>query len=199
MVMSPNVDKEGTATRDRVIRAARDRSVPIAVLDALDHESSYTAVDYTAAIFRGFEPGRDFDVYFKKDLLPGRATDTILPLAPMPIRPRSYQFSVLPKDIDIFIERAGTRRRARQSKRAKTAYSVTCAHLRITTRMTQMVCGDIPGFNQSKNGTMNRDVCSGDIKLVEPTKITPSQTSSGSQYLRKRRIWFVGRLCQAPK
>jgi hypothetical protein len=65
--------------------------------------------------------------------------------------------------------------------------------------MIQMVCGDIPGFNQSKNGTMNRDVCSADIKLVEPTKITPSQISSGSQYLRKRRIWFVGYLCQAPK
>jgi hypothetical protein len=32
---------------------------------------------------------------------------------------------------------------------------------------------------------MYRDVCSADIMLVEPTKITPSQISNGSQYLRK--------------
>jgi len=47
------------------------------------------------------------------------------------------------------------------------------------------VVGDMPGFNQSKNGAMNRDVCSADITLVEPTKIKPSQISNGSQYLRK--------------
>jgi mannose-6-phosphate isomerase len=35
---------------------------------------------------------------------------------------------------------------------------------------------------------MNRDVCSADIKSVEPRKITPSQTKNGSQYFRKRRI-----------
>jgi hypothetical protein len=43
----------------------------------------------------------------------------------------------------------------------------------------------MPGFNQSKNGTMYRDVCSVDMALVEPTKITPSQISKGNQYLRK--------------
>src|SRR5262249_55856195 len=89
------------------------------------------------------------------------------------------------KDIDIFMLRAGRLRTARHSKRAKTAYSVTCAHLRITTKMTQIVCGDIPGFNQSRNGTMYRDVCSADMRWVEPTKITASQITNGSQYFRK--------------
>ena len=51
--------------------------------------------------------------------------------------------------------------------------------------MTQIVCGDMPGFSHSKNGTTNRDVCSADMRLVEPTKITPSQISNGNQYLRK--------------
>ena len=46
----------------------------------------------------------------------------------------------------------------------------------------------MPGFNQSKKGIMYRDVCSADITLVEPTKITPSQISNGSQYLRKNFI-----------
>jgi mannose-6-phosphate isomerase len=39
---------------------------------------------------------------------------------------------------------------------------------------------------------MNRDVCSADIRLVEPRKITPTQTSTGSQFFRKHRILFVG-------
>ena len=46
----------------------------------------------------------------------------------------------------------------------------------------------MPGFNQSKKGTMYRDVCSADMTLVEPAKITPSQISNGSQYLRKNFI-----------
>ena len=55
----------------------------------------------------------------------------------------------------------------------------------MNTMITQMVCGVIPGFNQSKTGIMYRDVCGTDITLVEPTKITPIQISNGSQYLRK--------------
>jgi hypothetical protein len=43
----------------------------------------------------------------------------------------------------------------------------------------------MPGFNHSKKGTMYREVCSADMTLVEPRKITPSQISKGSQYLRK--------------
>jgi len=62
-----------------------------------------------------------------------------------------------------------------------------------------VVFGDIPGFNQSKTGTMNRDVCSADIRSVEPRKITASQISTGNQYFRKTRIRLVGRLCQTPK
>ena len=79
-------------------------------------------------------------------------------------------------------------RSARHSRRARTVYSITCAHLRTTTRIVQIALGDMPGFNQSKKGTMYRDVCSVDMTLVEPTKITPSQISNGSQYLKKRRI-----------
>ena len=43
----------------------------------------------------------------------------------------------------------------------------------------------MPGFNQSRKGTMYRELCSADMRLVEPTKITLSQISNGSQYLRK--------------
>jgi len=54
--------------------------------------------------------------------------------------------------------------------------------------MNKILSGAIPGFNQSKIGTINRDVCSADMRLVEPRKITPSQTNKGSQYLRKNFI-----------
>jgi len=43
----------------------------------------------------------------------------------------------------------------------------------------------MPGFSQNKNGRMCREVCSADMALLELTKITPSQISKGSQYLRK--------------
>ena len=45
-------------------------------------------------------------------------------------------------------------RSARHIRRARTAYSPTCAQWRVNTMIIQMVCGVIPGFNQSKNGTM---------------------------------------------
>src|SRR5262245_18737174 len=56
------------------------------------------------------------------------------------------------------------------------------------TRVVQIALDDIPGFTQSKKGTMYREVCSADITLVELTNITPSQASSGTQYLRNSRI-----------
>jgi hypothetical protein len=58
----------------------------------------------------------------------------------------------------------------------------------MNTWIVQTVCGVIPGFNQSKNGTMNRDVCSVDIAFVEPMKITTSQANTGNQYLKKNFI-----------
>jgi len=43
----------------------------------------------------------------------------------------------------------------------------------------------MPGFNQSKNGTMNGDVCWTDNTFVEPIKVSTSQPNTGSQYLKK--------------
>src|SRR4029077_15906207 len=37
---------------------------------------------------------------------------------------------------------------------------------------------------------MNRDVCSADIRSIEPRKITPSQMNTGSQFFR-RRLKFI--------
>ena len=74
---------------------------------------------------------------------------------------------------------------ARHSRRARIAYSLTCPSFRITVWIVLIAAHEICGSSQRKNGTINRDVCCADIRSVEPTKITPSQITSGSQYLRK--------------
>ena len=52
----------------------------------------------------------------------------------------------------------------------------------MNTMITQMcLLASFPGFNQSKNGTMNRDVCSTDIIFVEPIKVTTSQPNTNNQ------------------
>lgn len=43
----------------------------------------------------------------------------------------------------------------------------------------------IPGFNQSKNGMMKRDVFATDNTFVEPIKVRTSQAKTGAQYLKK--------------
>ena len=47
-----------------------------------------------------------------------------------------------------------------------------------------MVAMEICGSSQRKNGTRKRDVCSADIRSVEPIKMRLNQRRSGSQYLR---------------
>lgn len=104
---------------DLAISLSRKHNRPIAMLDFLDHESNYYAQDKMKEMFHGFIPGKHFDLFFKKDLLLGYKTDKILPLAPIPIRPSSFSFQELSKDVDIFY--SGRARKDRcQGDRAET-------------------------------------------------------------------------------
>src|SRR5262249_26870185 len=76
-------------------------------------------------------------------------------------------------------------RSARHIRRARIAYSPTCAQWRMTTIIPHVVSSVIPGFNQSKNGTMNRDVFATDSTFVEPIKVTTSQPNTGNQYFNR--------------
>ncbi|MCK4821338.1 glycosyltransferase family 1 protein [bacterium] len=84
------------------IQKARAKSVPVAIIDFADHESNYGSEDIAKEICRGFIYGKDFDLYFKKDLPLGYKTETILPLCPIPIRPQSYEFREVVQEVDIF-------------------------------------------------------------------------------------------------
>src|SRR5207247_5808806 len=96
-----------------------------------------------------------------------------------------------------FICRFVPPRNARQTSTARIAYSLMCPSLRTKKWTCANASVEMSGFNQRKNGTRKREVCSADIRSVEPTKMTQSQVSNGSQYLRKDRI-VVGHLCQTP-
>ena len=81
---------------------AKKRGIPVAMIDAHDHPSNYAAVDIRRELCRGFEKGIHFDIYFKNDLPLGYRTESILPLAPCPLRPEFYTFASLKKDLSIF-------------------------------------------------------------------------------------------------
>jgi len=112
------VSTRAGARRDLVVPLARNRGIPVALLDFLDHHANYGAVDIRKDLTHGFEQGRDYDLYFKKDLPRGYAADRIRPLAPVPVRPESFAFPETGKDVDIFY--SGRSRAGCQADRGET-------------------------------------------------------------------------------
>lgn len=104
--------------RDAVMALAREKGVPVALLDFQDHQSNYGAADVRKELTYGFVAGRDYDLYFKKDLPLGYATERIRPMAPVPVRPESFTIPALGKDIDIFY--SGRSRQGCQADRGET-------------------------------------------------------------------------------
>lgn len=104
--------------RDEIIRQARRHGLPIIIIDYVEHESNYGATDRGKELSRGLVRGKDFDLYFKLDLPLGYQTEAIRPLAPVPVRPQSYQFTSGVKDIDIFF--SGRHRPVYQGDREET-------------------------------------------------------------------------------
>lgn len=92
----------GQDTIKEIIALARSRDIPIAILDLPDYDTLYGAKDLSKRLTLGYQLGRDFDLYFKKDLPIGHRTEHILPFSPIPIRPESYSFTNLPKKHSIF-------------------------------------------------------------------------------------------------
>ena len=98
IIVSSRASKRGTTA----IQKAKANDIPVAVIDFEDHESNYGTTDIKKFLCRGFTYGREFDLYFKKDLPLGYKTDTILPLCPIPVRPESYEFRKAAQETDIF-------------------------------------------------------------------------------------------------
>lgn len=89
--------------RGEMVRTlAREHGIPVALFDFADHHANYGAADIRKGLTHGFVHGRDYDLYFKKDLPFGYGTERILPLCPAPVRPESYRFPAMEKDQDIF-------------------------------------------------------------------------------------------------
>src|SRR5439155_25461980 len=80
---------------------------------------------------------------------------------------------------------------ARKRRAARIAYSARWAHLRMRSWIVAIAASEISGANHRRNGTRNRDVCSADVKSVEPTKIKIIQSRTESQDLRNECILKV--------
>jgi len=104
--------------RDVVVPLARKKGIPVALLDFQDHHANYGAADIRKELTYGFRRGRDYDLYFKKDLPLGYATDCIRPLAPVPVRPESFAIPEMGKDVDVFY--SGRSRAGCQADRGET-------------------------------------------------------------------------------
>src|SRR5439155_26533549 len=76
----------------------------------------------------------------------------------------------------------------RHKSYARIPYSVTCAILRMANCIALSVSIEISGFSQRRNGTRKCEVCSADMRSVEPTKISTIHKITGSQYLKKERV-----------
>ncbi len=103
------------------IQEARRHGVIVAVIDYKDHPELYgmNDADIRQELFRGFEAGKDFNIFFKKELPLGYASDTVKPLAPVCVRPSSYLFHATLKDTSIFF--SGRPQHACQGDRMESA------------------------------------------------------------------------------
>ena len=75
-------------------------------------------------------------------------------------------------------------RRARQSSKASTEYSVIWLPLRMTACTARMVSSETFGLNQRNSGPMMREVRCDESTSVEPPKISPIQSTTGSQNMQ---------------
>jgi len=100
VLVSVKAAKSGRALP--VLRLARARDIPIAMIDTHDHEEIFMAKDIRKELFYGFQKGKDFDIFFKTSLPIGYKSDYVLPIAPVPIRPETHNFRQLQKSMDIF-------------------------------------------------------------------------------------------------
>src|SRR5437868_8147383 len=83
--------------------------------------------------------------------------------------------------------------KARKMNNESTAYSDTCAILRTTNCTCSIRAGEMPGWSQRKIGPIMREVCSADIRSVEPMKIIISQITTGNQYVRNLETMLTAR------
>lgn len=96
--------KRAGSLGDRARSLARKHDVFMAVVDHFDDLELYKNPD-TKPLTDGLRYGQDYHLYFKHDIPLGRASDTLLPIAPMPVRVESYPVAAwngYQRDISVF-------------------------------------------------------------------------------------------------
>jgi len=85
-----------------VVKDARQKNIPIVMIDFHDHDEIFASVNIKKDCFRGFIKGKDFDIYFKKDIPLGYKSEILFPLSPLPVRVEAFKKLIMVKDINIF-------------------------------------------------------------------------------------------------
>lgn len=85
-----------------VRETAMENNIFVAVFDVYDMDC-YKEDVYKEKLYNGLRYGKDFNLYFKADIPIGMQTETLRPLAMIPVRPETCHFpKVDNKDIDVF-------------------------------------------------------------------------------------------------
>ena len=97
------------ATRrgDHIKKKARQYGKPIALFDFPDHETNYGSKNILKDLCHGNVLNEDYDLYFKKDLPLGYSSEFVLPIAPVPVRPESFDFKQIDKKYSLFYSGRG--------------------------------------------------------------------------------------------
>jgi len=87
---------------EKTLNIANKLDKPVAILDWPDHAELYGDPNRVKSTYREFIYGRDFQLYFKQDLLPEIANEYTLPISPLPIRPEAFNFKPQEKKYTLF-------------------------------------------------------------------------------------------------
>tara|TARA_B100000315_G_C14574379_1_gene587217 strand:- start:175 stop:1296 length:1122 start_codon:yes stop_codon:yes gene_type:complete len=96
------ISSKSSAIGRKVTKLARHKDVPVAIIDRYDHEGLYLSENIENEICRNFIYGTDYDIYFKHTYPIRFKKEHVYPICPTPIRPKSYNFKSVKKDIDFF-------------------------------------------------------------------------------------------------
>lgn len=73
-----------------LIKNAKNLNIIVAIIDHPDQEDIYHEKE-KSLLFKGLSKGKDFDLYFKKDIPKGMLEDDLYPLAPDPIKIENFE------------------------------------------------------------------------------------------------------------
>ncbi len=96
------VSTNGHERTKRAIDLAKKHDIPVAMIDFRDQMDLPIHSPSDEALYRSFVPGKDFQLFFKKEVPLSLHIDILRPLSPFPVRPSNYDYGEVSKDKTVF-------------------------------------------------------------------------------------------------